>query len=97
MAQRIGGFRRKTRAKFRRPVSERGKLSITNYLQDFDESDRVVLKANPAYQKGMYFPRFHGKNGLVKGKQGECYKVALTDGDKKKIIIVHPLHLKKLN
>jgi len=95
MAQRIGRFRRKTRHKLKKNVKDRGKIRISNYLQEFKSEDRVILKAEPAVQAGMYFPRFHGKPGIIKGKQGGCYKVKIKDFKKEKIIIVHPIHLKK--
>ena len=93
--QRVGGFRRKTRHKLRKKRSERGKMSITRYLQKFKDGERVFLKADPSYQKGMYFPRFHGKAGVVIGKQGNSYKIQIKDGNKGKILLVHPVHLKK--
>lgn len=96
MVKRIGGFRRKTRQKFRKNISTRGKISLTKYFQEFVANERVVLKAEPAYQNGMYFPRFHGKSGLIQEKQGECYKIAIKDGGKAKTLIVHPVHLKKV-
>ncbi|MFW6230594.1 MAG: 50S ribosomal protein L21e [Nanoarchaeota archaeon] len=96
MAQRIGGFRRKTRSKLRKSSSSKGKISLTKYFQEFEDNERVVLKAEPAHQGGMYFPRFHGKSGIVAGKQGECYRVAIKDAGKAKTLIVHPVHLKKM-
>ena len=96
MVRRIGGFRRKTRAKFRKNIALKGKISLTRFLQLFNPNDNVVLKAEPAYQRGLYFPRFHGKNGVVQGMQGTCCKVAIRDGNKEKLVIVHPVHLKKI-
>lgn len=95
MAQRIGGNRRKTRNKLKKNVRRQGKISLTRYFQKFNEGDKVYLTAEPAVQKGMYFPRFHGKAGIIKGKQGFCYKVQVKDMNKNKIIIIHPVHLKK--
>ncbi|MBU0758040.1 MAG: 50S ribosomal protein L21e [Nanoarchaeota archaeon] len=95
MTKRHGGFRRKTRFKFQKHYKDRGKLSITKFFQEFSEGERVILKAEPSYQKGMYYPRFHGLTGLIKKKKGECYEVVIKDSDKTKILIVHPIHLKK--
>lgn len=58
--------------------------------------ERVVLKAEPSIQKGMYNPLFHGKAGIIKAKQGKCYSVLINDKNKQKTIIVHPVHLKKI-
>ncbi|MBW2972144.1 50S ribosomal protein L21e [Candidatus Woesearchaeota archaeon] len=96
MVQRMGGFRRKTRAKLKKPRREKGKMSQRRFLQKFDAGDRVKLTAEPAYQKGMYFPRFHGMIGVVKGKQGDCYNVEIKDQNKEKVLIVHPVHLRKV-
>ena len=96
MATRIGGNRRKTRHIFQNSVREKGKLSIRRYLQSLSVGERVVLKAQPALQGGLYFRRFHGKSGLVKGKQGECYLVEVKDHNMTKVLIVHPAHLKTL-
>ena len=96
MVQRIGGQRRKTRDKLSKPVRRRGKISLTTYFQELQEGDRVCLVAEPAIQRGMYYPRFHGKIGHVLGKKGRCYQVSIVDGNLQKTLIVHPVHLKKV-
>jgi len=96
MATRVGGNRRKTRHIFQNNVREKGKISIRRYLQTLENGERVVLKAQPAVQGGLYFRRFHGKSGIVKGTQGKCYKVEVKDHSATKIIVVHPVHLKKV-
>ena len=96
MARRKGGSRRKTRSKLRRNVNDKGKVSITKYLQSFNLGDRVCLDMNPSVHKGMYFPRFHGIKGVVNSKRGECYIVKIKDQNKLKKIVVHPVHLTKL-
>jgi large subunit ribosomal protein L21e len=96
MVQRIGGNRRKSRSKMRKKVNTRGKISITKYLQEFKDGDRVQLKAEPAVQKGLYALNFHGKTGIISSKTGTCYYVKITDGGKEKNLIVHPVHLKRL-
>ena len=94
--KRIGGNRRKTRYKMRKSVSEKGKLHIAKFLASFNEGDRVVLKAYPSYQGGLFCLRFQGKIGEVNGKQGECYKVSIKDGSKVKTCLVHPVHLSRV-
>ncbi|MGM5480514.1 MAG: 50S ribosomal protein L21e [Nanobdellota archaeon] len=95
MVDRIGGFRRKTRQKFRKNIRERGKLSQRKFFQTFEGGDKVLLHADPAYQRGMYFPRFHGKVGIIGDKVGACYEVKIKDFSKEKTVIVHPVHLEK--
>ena len=95
MTRRIGTARRKTRQKMTKNPQKRGKFSLRNYLQEFKVGDKVILKLEPAIQKGLYFPRFHGKIGIVKGQQGNCYKVEIKDFKKPKVILIHPIHLRK--
>ena len=95
MTKRTGSFRRKTRYKFLRPIREKGKMSVQNYFQMFQVDEKVILHANSSLQQGMYFPRFHGKQGVITGKQGHCYKVLIKDYKKEKTLIIHPLHLVK--
>lgn len=96
MVKRIGTSRRGSRYKFRKNYREKGKISIRRFLQEFEINERVALVAEPSYQKGLYHSRFHGKIGKIVGKQGRCYKVALRDGSKEKVLIVHPVHLKRV-
>lgn len=96
MVQRTGGFRRKTRHKLQKPKKEKGKISITKYFQEFEKGDKVLLKAEPAVQKGMYNPRFHSKVGVINSKQGNCYDISIMDHDKAKTVVVHPIHLRKV-
>jgi large subunit ribosomal protein L21e len=96
MPKRIGGFRRKTRHKLQKTRREKGKISIAKYFQKFEEGDKVLLKAEPAIHNGMYLPKYHGKVCVVKGMQGKCYKVKVMDGNKEKELIVHPIHLRRV-
>ncbi len=96
MATRIGTSRRKTRHKFSKSQREKGKLSLRRFFQKFETGDRVNLLAEPAYQKGLYFPRFHNAVGVITKKRGFCYEVTVKDMNKAKTLIVHPVHLRKL-
>ncbi len=95
MVKRIGGTRRKKRNIFRKANREKGKISLSRYLQDFKIGEKVKLSIEPAIQNGMYHPRFYGRNGIVKYRQGKCYGVVISDGGKQKTLIVHPVHLQK--
>jgi len=96
MAQRLGGFRRKTRYKFKKERRQKGKISLKRYFQVFSPGDKVCLIVEPAVHKGMYYPPFMGKTGTVKAKRGSCYEVIIRDINKEKVLIVHPIHLKKM-
>ena len=68
-----------------KPIKERVKVRLSKYFQEFKDGDRVLLDAEPAVQRGMYFPRFHNEMGIVKGKKGRCYEVMIKDGKKEKL------------
>ena len=93
----MDGFRKRTRRKFKKEQSQKGKISISNYLQKLEIGDKVSLTVEPAVQKGMYMPRFIGKIGTVIGKKGRCYQIEINDLSKRKVLVVHPVHLKKVN
>ena len=48
----------------------------------------------------MFFRRFYGLIGTVvkklSDKKDSCYNVSVKDHEKEKIVIVHPMHMKKL-
>ena len=95
MVDRVGGMRRKTRYKLQKDVRSKGKISLRQFLQSFNVGEKVKLNAEPAYQKGMYFPRFYGLVGTVSKKVGTCYEVNIKDSGKAKTVVVHPVHLIK--
>lgn len=94
--KRIGGFRRKTRHKMRQSISNKGKLPVSKFMQEFEIGERVILKAEPSHQGGLFFLRFQGKVGDVIKKQGECVIVQIKDGNKLKKCLVHPIHLQRI-
>jgi len=92
----MDGFRKRTRRKFKKNQSDKGKLSIRKFLQKLSIGDKVSLNVEPAYQKGMYRPKFMSKVGTITAVKGTCYEVEITDYSKKKKLIVHPIHLTKI-
>jgi large subunit ribosomal protein L21e len=62
----------------------------------YNVGDRACLAAEPAVQSNLYHQRFHGRSGTIVGKRGDCYELQIQDGGKQKVIIVHPVHMKKL-
>jgi len=93
---RIGGPRRKKVSRFTKSTRAKGKISLRRYLSEFEDGDRVSLTVEPSIHKGMYHPRFIGKSGIVLSRKGSCYEVKIHDFSKEKILIVHPIHMRKL-
>jgi len=92
---RVGGFRRKKLGVFTKKSRQKGKISQRAYLAEYKAGDKVVLKLEAGIQKATYYPRFHGKTGIVKKKEGSSYRIEIMDGDKTKEVVAHPIHLKK--
>ncbi|MEM1988678.1 MAG: 50S ribosomal protein L21e [Candidatus Woesearchaeota archaeon] len=93
---RVGGSGRKSRSLKRKNIREKGKIKISQYLQEFNEGDKVMLIYEPSVHEGRYHHRFYGKVGTICGKQGDCYIVKVKDLNAEKKVVVHPVHLKKL-
>jgi len=96
VARKGKGLRRKTRYKLSKHIREKGKIKIKKWLQRFNPGDYVNIKIDPSVHVGMPHPRFHGRTGKVLKARGKCYEVLIKDGDKEKLIIAHPVHLKPI-
>ena len=92
--ERTGGSRRKSRYKLTKEIRDRGKISVSRFMQDFAVGQSVHLIMEPTFQKGAYHTRFIGKTGTVKSLRGNCYEVLINDGGKEKTLLIHPVHLK---
>lgn len=96
MTRRKQGFRHKTRSVLSKHTRNRGKIRISRYFATFKDGDRVLLQAEPAVQGGMYHPKFHSHVATVLKKKGACYDVEVKEDGKKKVMTVHPVHLRSL-
>ena len=96
MVKVIGTSRRKTKHEFRKGIRKKGKISLRHYFQSFNQGENVILSVEPSVHKGMYFPRFLGLQGVIKRKNGTCYEVKIHDHTKEKTLIVHPVHLRRV-
>lgn len=94
MVTKIGGSKRKARYKLKKEKRQRGKISTSRYMQSFDIGQRVHLSIEPSVHKGDYHLQYLGKTGIIRGSRGKCYEVAIKDGNKEKLLIVHPIHLR---
>lgn len=88
------GPQKGTRHKLQNSPRERGTSPPQRAVQQFDEGDRVHIKLDPSVQKGRCHHRFNGQTGTIAGKQGQAYKVEITDGTLAKTLIVRPAHLR---
>jgi len=79
----------------RKSARTHGKLPLSRYFQEFADGDRVAIvrehSENPKFPK-----RIQGISGVVEGRRGAAYIVKIKEGNKEKIHIIKPVHLKKL-
>ncbi len=78
-----------------KPISQRGKIPFTAYLQVFNEGDRVALVKNPSFKAG-FPPRMQGRSGVVVAARGRSYVVNVADLGMPKQYVVKAIHLKKI-
>jgi large subunit ribosomal protein L21e len=96
MAQRVGGIRRKTRRLMKKASGTHGRISLKRYFESYKQGEKVQLVQDPSVHKGFFHKRFYGKMGVVEGKRGACYEVTVLDGKMSKLLIVHPIHMRKV-
>lgn len=89
------GTRTKTRNVIKKKPRARGLSPITLEMQRFDVGQKVNIVIDPSVHKGMPFSRFHGKTGTVLAERGRAYEVAVKEGNKMKMVVARPQHLKK--
>ncbi|MFW5903867.1 MAG: 50S ribosomal protein L21e [Candidatus Saliniplasma sp.] len=90
------GIRQGTRKILRKKPREKGMIPITRALKEFEEGEKARIKIEPSVQKGQPHRRFHGKTGVIAGKQGNAFVVEVKDGGKIKKVIARSEHLRKL-
>ena len=88
------GFRRGARSILQKKPRRRGLQPIGNLLYEYTSGDKVVIKIDSSIHKGMPHPRYHGKVGTIEKKRGRAYVIRLVEGNKVRIIIARPEHIK---
>ena len=92
--QKSKGKMRGTRG-LRKGHREKGMKPVNQYLQVFAAGDKVHISIVASEPKGMPYPRYNGRTGVVEGRQGNAYKVKIRDGGKDKVLLINSVHLKK--
>lgn len=94
MARRSKGLRSKSRKKLTEHVREHGLSPVSRAIQNFESGTKVTIILDPSVMKGQPHPRYHGRTGVVQGKQGQAYIVDIRDGGSTKRVISRPEHLR---
>ena len=92
--RRTHGLRQGTRTIASRSKKERGRLFIRRAMHPYEIGDIVSIVIDGGQQKGMPHRRFQGKTGTISAKQGRAYVISVKDGNKAKIVVSRPEHLR---
>ncbi|MHA1409647.1 MAG: 50S ribosomal protein L21e [Candidatus Odinarchaeia archaeon] len=94
MVKKTKGYKCRTRKLFSKKPRERGLPPLGYLLREYKIGEKVNIVINPSVHKGQPHKRYHGKTGSIIGRRGQAYLISLKEGNKEKIIISRPEHLK---
>ncbi|MCG2869683.1 MAG: 50S ribosomal protein L21e [Vulcanisaeta sp.] len=94
---RTHGLRYKSRKLLSKSPRERGRPGLSRWLYEYKIGDKVVIDIDPTYVSTAPHRRYQGKVGTIIGKRGKAYEIEVYLGDKRKIIITTPDHIKPFN
>lgn len=83
-----GAFNRRTRK-----LKGRSVTSVGQMMQTFNVGDNVVIAPRAKFE-GLPHLRYAGRHGTIRERRGRSYVVEVEDYNKKKMVIVGPVHLK---
>ncbi|MFP3171688.1 MAG: 50S ribosomal protein L21e [Acidilobus sp.] len=92
------GYRHRTRKLLTKSVRERGAVPKASVLfYPYKVGDKVTIRIDPSFHKGMPHRRYHGLTGTIVGVRGHAYVVSVPIGKSTvKTIITYAAHLRPL-
>jgi ribosomal protein L21E len=76
-------------------IRDKGKLKLSSYFKKIDDNSNVAIVKDTGVPSS--FPdRIQGLSGKVVRSRGKYKDVLIKDGNKEKLFIIHPVHLKLL-
>ena len=89
------GYRNRCRKLLRKKPRERGIIrGISRLLYEYKIGDKVHIDISPNCIETAPHRRYQERVGTIIGKRGRAYVVEVIVGNKRKIIITTPHHLK---
>ena len=76
-----------------RKLKGKSRVSVANAVKTFEIGSKVIITPR-ARRAGLPHLRYANRHGIVVEKQGQCYVVEIKDYEKRKKVIVGPVHLK---
>jgi len=95
--KRSKGLRGRSRSLLSKHPREHGMRGLSYLLFEYKVGDRVCFDIDPSNVRTAPHRRYHGLTGVIIGKRGRAYVVETWLGDKRKIIITTPEHIKPLS
>jgi len=81
--------------KYSRRLKAKRKLTVNDFIKDFQVGDKVYIDPVPYYRAGQIpHKRYRGRVGTVVGVRGNAYIVEVKLGGKTFKPIILPIHLK---
>lgn len=90
------GLRGKSRSLLSKHPRERGMRGLSYLLIEYKVGDKVAFDVDPSCIETAPHRRYHGLTGTIVGKRGRAYIIETKLGDKRKIIITTPEHIRSL-
>ncbi len=91
MVERSKGLRSKLTRKIKPKYS-----GLSRFFKEYKIGQKVLIKIDASFHKGMPSAKFHGKIAQIIGKRGRSYILKVLDGSKEKILFVNPAHIEEI-
>lgn len=77
-------------------VRMKKKITVNEFVKPFEKGETVKIIINSCLN-GVPHRRYNGRGGEIMKKQGRSYVIKIKDGKSEKILIVNPVHIRRLN
>ncbi|MDI9619916.1 MAG: 50S ribosomal protein L21e [Candidatus Nezhaarchaeota archaeon] len=94
--RRSKGLRTKSRGLLSKNPRERGARGLSYLLIEYKVGDKVSFDVDPSNVETAPHRRYQGLTGIIIGRRGRAYVVETRLGDKRKVILTTPEHIKPL-
>ncbi len=95
--KRSKGLRSRGRSLLSKHPRESGMRGLSYLLIEYKIGDRVCFDIDPSKIRTAPHRRYHGLTGVIIGKRGRAYVIETKLGDKRKVVITTPDHIKPLS
>ncbi|MFX1563257.1 MAG: 50S ribosomal protein L21e [Promethearchaeota archaeon] len=94
MVKRSHGYRVGSRKIMTKSIRQRGMPPLGRILHPYKAGDSVDIIIDSSIHGGQPHRRYHGRVGKIQGHRGRSYEVVTTMGNKTKLLIIRPEHLR---